>query len=221
MSAILQPDQIRDLSPLVLDGRGKMKILPAQFWADTTPAERALFGHYNGIYSFPTVELVEHLQKLIGNQKAIEIGAGHGVLAEALGIIATDNRMQAHAKYRRLYAAQGQPTITYGRNVIERSAFEAVRRHEPDIVIGCWVTHRYEPARHWAGGNEIGVDEADVIAHCNRYVFIGNEKTHASKAVWDLPHTKTNPPFVYSRATNGSPEFIAVWPGGAGRDHGA
>lgn len=81
--AALDPSQIRDISPLVLGDDGRMRVLPAEFWIGTTQAERILFGHLNGIYSFPTVELVEHLKALIGDRSAIEIGAGHGVLAQA------------------------------------------------------------------------------------------------------------------------------------------
>jgi hypothetical protein len=211
----LDPRGIRDLSPQVLDGSGRMKILPSEFWASTTPAERALFGHTHAIYAIPTTELVEHLRQFIAGRKAIEIGAGNGVLADALGITATDNRMQARSKYKRIFAQTGQPTVTYGRNIIERDAYEAVRRYEPEVVIGCWITHRYDPARHWAGGNEIGVDEMDVLAHCQEYVLIGNDKIHGTKVLWDLPHAKTYPPFVYSRAANGTKDFIAVWPNSA------
>ncbi len=213
--AEFDPSQIRDIAPLVLDARGRLRVLPAEFWMGTTTEERAIFGHRHAIYAFPTTELVEYLGRLIDGRSAIEIGAGHGVLAEALGIPATDNRMQAKAKYRRIYERAGQPVVTYGRNVIELDAHAAVRRYRPEVVIGCWVTHRYDPRRHWAGGNEIGIDEADVIANTQQYVVIGNDVTHASKPIWELPHAKAHPPWLFSRAMNGSPDFIATWSGGS------
>ena len=208
---LLIDPRVRDLSPMALDERGALKVLPTSFWETTTPRERALFGHRHGFYLLPTVELVEHLHELIGGRSAIEIGSGNGVLAQALGIPATDNCMQRRSHYRRIYEATGQPTVTYGRNVTPLSAADAVRRHKPDVVVAAWVTHRYRQDRHWAGGNEIGVDEEDVIAHCSTYVVIGNEHVHRTKSIWDLPHTITYPPFVVSRAANGSRDFIAVF----------
>jgi hypothetical protein len=212
-TSVLDPTRIRDISPDVLDDAGRLRVLPAAYWADTTADERALFGHRHGIYSFPTVELVEHLRDLIGGRSAIEVGAGHGVLAEALGIPATDNRMQEKDPYRQVYAATGQPPVRYGPNVIDCHASRAVRRYRPQVVIGCWVTHKYDPARHEAGGNEVGVDEPDVLRNCGAYVLVGNEQVHAAKAIWRRPHQIEYPPFVYSRANNGSRDFIAVWPG--------
>ena len=211
METLLIDPRERDLSPMALDGYGLPKVLPTSFWEATTPAERALFGHRHGIYLFPTVELVAHLHELIGGRSAIEIGSGNGVLARALGIPATDNCMQRRERYRRIYEAAGQPTVTYGRNVTAMDAATAVRRHKPDVVIAAWVTHRFRYDRRWAGGNEIGVDEEDVIAHCSSYVMIGNEHIHRTKSIWDLPHTITYPPFVVSRAANGSRDFLAVF----------
>lgn len=210
----LEPEQIRDISELVLDQRGHIRILPAAFWDTTTPAERALFGHHHAIYNFPTTELVAYLHELIDGRSTIEIGAGNGVLAKALDIPATDNRMQAKAKYRRIYESQGQPTVTYGRNVIELDASRAVDRYEPDVVIACWVTHKWDPRRHWAGGNEIGVDEGDIISRVQQYVVIGNDHVHQNKPIWELPHVHNHLPFIYSRAANGRSDFLATWPGG-------
>jgi hypothetical protein len=190
-----------------------MQVLPAAYWAATTVTERAMFGNLNGIYSFPTVELVGYLREAIGDRKAIEIGAGHGVLAWELGIRATDNKMQEWPKYRAIYGITGQPVVRYGRNVLEIAANDAVRRIKPDVVIGCWVSHRWDEARPEAGGNEVGIDEEDILANCAEYIVVGNTKIHAAKSIWSLPHSIEYPDWLYSRATNGSPDFIARWPG--------
>jgi hypothetical protein len=209
--AELDPTKIRDLSPLALDHDGHIRVLPAAFWAATTVSERGLFGHRHGIYGFPTIELVEHLTEVIAGRPAIEIGAGNGVLAQALDIPATDNRMQIKDRYRRIYEETGQPIVNYGNNIIELDAQAAVRRYKPAVVIGCWVTHKYNLHRHDLGGNEIGIDEADVINNVDEYVVIGNDHVHRQKPTWNLPHTRTHPAFVYSRATNGTRDFIATW----------
>lgn len=214
---VLEPQKIRDISADVLDTSGRLRVLPAAYWATTTLEERALFGHQRGLYSFPTVELVEYLRGIIDGRSAIEIGAGHGVLAEALDIPATDNRMQEWEKYRFIYGVTGQPPVPYGPNVIDCHASRAVRRYKPQVVIGCWVTHKYDKARHAAGGNEIGVDEEDILRYCETYVVVGNKVVHEGKKIWNRRHDIEYPPFIYSRAHNGRRDFIATWPGLARR----
>lgn len=207
----LFPDLTRDISGEALDADGRPRVLPVSFWAATTAAERGLLGHRYGIYTFPTVELVAYLKTVIGDRSVIEIGAGHGVLAEALGIPATDSRQQEKEPWRSRILADGQPPVRYGDNVIEVDAVRAVRRYKPDVVIACWVTHKYLRSRHAAGGNAAGVVEEEVIAGCEQYVFMGNEDVHAGKSIWTLPHSIIYPDFVVSRAINGSREFIATW----------
>lgn len=207
------PAFIKDLAPEVLDEHGRLRILPAAFWAGTTANERALFGQRYGYYSLPTVELVERLQEIIGEQKAIEIGAGNGVLAETLGITATDSMHQSNARVRsEHYDVAGQKPVSYGLNVRKHNAYNAVRKYRPDVVLACWVTHKYDPMRHAAGGLDKGVDEEDVIANCGRYVFVGNERVHAGKSIWKLPHTIEYPDWLHSRADyRHGRNFIAVW----------
>ena len=85
------------------------------------------------MYLLPTIELVERLKRAIDGRRAIEIGSGNGVLAEALGIQGTDNFMQEMPKYKALYAAQGQPTIKYGKNVENLDALAAIKKYKPDF----------------------------------------------------------------------------------------
>lgn len=211
LNIILDPNQTRDISPEVLDSNGRLRVLPAAYWASKSVEERALFGHNHGIYSFPTLELVEYLTELIDDRKAIEIGAGHGVLAEALGIPATDVKQQEMPEYRAYYEQLGQPIVSYGPNVEKLDGNDAVRKYKPQVVIACWVTHKYDPRRHSAGGNEIGVKEEKIVERCETYVLIGNEEIHKRKSIWKQPHTIEHPDWLYSRAHNGTPEFISVW----------
>jgi hypothetical protein len=204
-------ESVRDLRPETLDAEGRLRVLPAAFWAGTTRDERALFGSRTGLYSFPTEELVARLKEIINGRRTIEIGAGHGVLAEALGIPATDSFQQRMRHYAKLYAAQGLVTVPYGPAVTPMPADQAVRVYEPDVVIACWVTHKYDPAQPARKGNEVGVDELDILQHCAEYVFVGNEGVHADKPLWELQkHTIEFPAYVVSRAANGSRDFIAV-----------
>ncbi len=209
-------DATRDLRPDVLGGDGRMQVLPADFWADTTVAERALFANRAAVYGLPTVELVDRIAGIIDGRDAIEIGAGCGVLADALGIVATDSMQQADPHYRAMYQRLRVPPITYGPNVVKADASEAVRRYRPQVVVASWVTHRYDPARHEAGGNEVGVDWDDVLAHCQTLIFVGNSYVHGTSTLWRrAAQVEYGPSYVYSRATNGTPDFVAVWDGTA------
>ncbi|WP_157266404.1 hypothetical protein [Azohydromonas aeria] len=212
---LLNPASTRDLTTDALESPGRPRVLPAAWWATTTPDERALFGARHGIYSFPTVELVSWLQEFIAGRTAIEVGAGHGALAAALGIPATDNcHQQADALSAAYYRAHGQVPVTYGEHIEQLDANSAVAKHRPQVVVACWVTHRYDAARHAAGGNMYGPDEAKIIRACEHYVLIGNAKVHAAKPIWRLKHRILTPPWLYSRALNGTADFIAIFDGG-------
>lgn len=202
---------LRDLGHDALDATGRLRVMPAAFWANTLREERAVFGVRNGLYSFPTIELVDRLRAIIAGRSVIEVGAGHGVLADALGIVATDSYQQVMPKYRAQYEALKQPIVPYGQNVERLDATAAVRAYRPQVVIGCWVTHRYNPRHHHAGGNEVGIDESWLIDHCETYVVVGNDKVHEHKPIWQRSHVIEHPPYVFSRAANGSPDFLAVW----------
>ncbi|MFT3815846.1 MAG: hypothetical protein QM740_21180 [Acidovorax sp.] len=208
---VIDPAAVRDLSDLLLDAHGHVRVVPARVLERTTAQERMALGVRRGLYSFPTTELCSFLRERIGSRSAIEIGAGHGVLARALAIPATDNRQQEDPAIKAHYAALRQPTVSYGENVEKLEAQAAVEKYRPQVVIACWVTHRFDAQRPDAGGSESGVDEAAIIASCDEYIFIGNERVHAAKPIWALPHEKLTPPWLYSRAVNGSPDFIAIW----------
>lgn len=211
-SIVIDPQQVRDISNFVLDSQGRIKVVPASVYASTTKEERAMFGVRHACYGFLTVELIDFLKDYIGGRSAIEIGSGHGRLADALGIPATDSHQQTTPEVRAYYDALRQPTVRYGANVEKLDAMQAIAKHRPSVVVASWVTHRYDPNRHEAGGNQDGVTEEDVISACDAYVLIGNERVHAGKSIWSLPHEKHTPSWLYSRAVNGSADFIAIWP---------
>lgn len=208
---ILDPRTVRDIAPAVLAAPGKPRILPASFYKETTPHERLAFCVRNGMYGLPTAELVAWVRERIGGRSAIEIGAGHGAFAEALGIPATDNWQQTDPEIAAYYASIRQPVVRYGENVEKLDAAAAVEKHKPQVVVASWVTHKYRPERHSAKGNPDGVDEEALIESCDTYIFIGNRSVHAGKSIWSLPHEIIEPDWLFSRAANGSPDFIAVW----------
>lgn len=207
----LDPKDVRDLTPTLLDETGQLRIVAAAELASTSPEERLLFGARHGFYGLPTKELCAFLRQRIAGRSAIEIGAGHGRLAAELGIPATDNWQQEEPALKAHYARIKQATVPYGAHVEKLSAAEAVAKYKPQVVVACWVTHLYDPARPEAEGSVFGVDEESILASCDEYILIGNEHVHRGKAIWTRPHERLTPPWLYSRAANGSPDFIAIW----------
>jgi hypothetical protein len=201
----------RDLAAQVIEKGGRPKIMPASFYHETTLDERLILCQQNALYCLPTVELIEHLRGVIAGRRAIEIGAGSGAISAALRIRATDNRMQENPEIAAHYRAMGQPVIQYGRQVENLAAYDAVRKYKPEVVVAAWVTHKYREDRHDAGGNMYGVDEEDIIRNCDTYVFVGNQNVHKGKSIWSLPHTIIQPDWLFSRASSGTPDFVAVW----------
>lgn len=212
MIDVIDISNLRDLAPDVLDSNGELRILPASFWAGTTRDERAVFGVRYGLYCFPTVELVEWLKRAIGDRSAIEIGSGSGTLAKALGIPATDNRMQEWPEIRAIYEATRQPTVTYGANVECMDALEAVAHYKPQVVVAAWVTHKFDMLRKADGGNVYGVREPELLRQIDTYLFIGNRRTHAGKQLWaKTPAEYIEAPWLVSRAMTDDPNFAARW----------
>lgn len=194
----------------VFDDTGRLKILPAEFWRQYTQEEIAVFCNRNAIYCVPTAELVGWLQDRIAGRRAIEIGSGNGVLAAALGIPATDNRMQEWPDVAAHYRLIRQPLVRYGDNVERLDAGVALARYRPQVVIAAWVTHKYKSSEHWREGNMHGVEEQKILKRAE-YIFIGHDYVHRNKPILELPHETVEPPWLVSRATSQGKDHIKVW----------
>jgi hypothetical protein len=199
-----------------LDVNGKLVVHPYEFWAQFEQVEISAFCVRNGIYCVPTQELVSWLSEQIAGRKAIEIGAGNGVLASHLGIPATDNRMQEWSHVAARYEEIKQAVVKYGEHVKPMDAEKAVRAFKPKVVISAWVTHKYFETAHERGGNIHGVREENIIANA-QYISICNRHVHRHKPALDIPHEEFEFPWLVSRAFGDAANFIAVWKKGARR----
>lgn len=209
--AVVDPRGIRDLSPDLLDAHGRLQLMPASYYAKTTNQERAFFGNRHGAYVLPTIELIEYLRERIGGRSAIEVGSGNGLVAEALGIPATDSHQQTEPAVERAYREAGQAPIRYGSNVEKLDALSAVRKYRPQVVLACWVTHRWNPQDTERGGNVDGVDERELLSLCDEYLFLGYRKVHSQKPIMSMSHRTESPMGLYSRALLPDQDFVAAW----------
>lgn len=194
------------LSPM-----GDLLIKPASFYEKFTPSEIPAFCVMNGLYSLVTEELVAWLKGNIDPARTLEIGAGNGVLAQALQVRAVDNHMQTWPEIRATYLKLRQATVRYGANVENIDAAVAIAASQPDVVIACWLTHKYNPADPSRGGNEHGVDETAILKQCKTYVHVGNSFTHRNKPIRNLQHRTYRFPWLFSRAFKQELNEILVW----------
>ena len=160
----------------LLDEKGVLRALPASWWRETSPEQRAIFGQKHGIYSFPTVEGVQFIRECINGRErqTIEIGSGNGGWGKSLGIRATDSYLQTRPDVAAKYKAMRQPQAKYGPHVEKLEAIKAVRRYRPTIVVASWVTQKFRADRFCMRGNADGVDELRLLELVDEYILIGN-----------------------------------------------
>jgi hypothetical protein len=196
------------LNRQLLDKQGRIRLLPAAFYATLDPTELRAWLHFSARYFIPTTESVALVKQLIAGRKAIEIGSGNGDLYHHLGIFGTDAHLHLNPAARAFYEQTNQPMTHPPKDVANFEALAAIRHYQPTVVIGAWVTHKWQPGME--NGSDYGVQEEQIIQHCT-YIFIGNDSAHASKPILQLPHQRIEHPGLRSRATTKGKDFIGIW----------
>ena len=190
----------------------KLDIKPYSFYDSIEHEHLVLWCHKHGIYCLPTVELIDWLKPHVVKDKTIEIGAGNGALGRALDIPITDScYMKTNKEVALFYSLLGQPVTDYPDDIIEMNAVEAVNEFKPDVVIGSWITHKYNENEHWREGNMYGVDENFILDNVKKYIMIGNETVHKHKPIFDFEHKSFKVPWLVSRSSHIDSNVIYVW----------
>jgi hypothetical protein len=218
MDNALQFDQNRvdQLIEQCFDGN-MLKVMPADFYREFSQMDLYVFSIQKGIYCLPTTELLNALNTLIlevsPHRHAIEIGSGNGAIARGLGIPGTDNYLQSSAEMKAYYGLIGQATVSYGPSVMKLDANTAVEKMRPEVVIGAWVTHKYNPLEHHRGGNNVdGIDEGKILESVKRYIVVGNDVIHSEKPIMDKVTRTIRGDFIFSRSVKGvSQNAIYIW----------
>lgn len=183
-----------------------------------------------GIYTFPTIELCEWLSSQIDDNPelephpAIEICAGTGWIGRHLGIPATDiKNMENQTVQEIMLDSLSVPTI-YGDDVETLEASDAVRKYNPDIVIGSYVTSKQlvdkidrkktmtVGIRLPYGGVieqnlmdlarkevQVGVDVKSICRKVYKLILICNMRTHRNESYINLPHQSCSFPWLVTR----------------------
>lgn len=198
-----------NIRKVVMDGR-KMRVMPHPKWMKFSWPEIRVLLHETATYVAPTEELIDYLDELIGDEKAIEICAGNGYIGSNLDILMTDSYQQQDDKMACMYYdLMRQPRIKYPACVIKLEASQAVRRMKPHTVIGCYATHKWREDTQ--SGNDKGVDFEDVFTKVQRLVLVGNLQTHKDNPLMSLPHEELALPGLLTRAADQSLNRIFIW----------
>lgn len=192
-----------------MEGR-RMRVLSYLEWLKFSWEEIRMLLHETATYVIPTAELLDYLDELIGDEKAIEICAGNGYIGSSLDIIMTDSYQQQDDNITRMfYDLMGQPRIKYPSSVIKLEASAAVRRMKPHTVIACYATHKWRDDTQ--SGNFKGVDFEDVFSRVQRLVLVGNLNIHKDNPLMTLPHEEVCLPGLLTRAANAETNRIFIW----------
>lgn len=196
------------LDVLLMDGLGLLR--PIEAWKiQSIPKEELLsWMHKRAVYQIPTVELIDWLHEQTKSTPTIEICAGNGAIARALGITATDSYVQVN-EAKSLLLSMGQCPTEPPADVLRYEANKAIEAFRPDTVIGSFVTQKWCDATQQ--GSIWGVDEEKLLSKVGRYIMIGNEAVHGHKRILKYPHKKLHFPWLVSRGFDQSKNCIYVW----------
>lgn len=198
---------ISQLESQVITG-GQLQAMPYEFYGQYSRQQVMTLMFNHGIYVLPTCELIEYLKTRIEGV-AIEIGAGHGAIALALGIPATDSFMQDDPKIQKIYQTMGQPTVKYGPCVERLDFMQAITRYRPTTVIGAFITHKWKPGMQ--SGNMLGVDENYILKKAKRYIMVGNLQTHGQKPLLRIKHEEIYFPWIITRSEKQELNRLFIW----------
>lgn len=211
IDAVVPNSDISELEQRLFDENGNFRLLPSSELLAFGFDKLRLLGHEYGIYQFPTLELIEILTGIIGDKKCIEIGSGRGDIGRLLNIKTTDSHQQSKPQFRQLYESMNQPIIKYPKDVERLGYKDAIKKYRPDSVLGCWVTHRYEPKLHHLGGNIEGIDGDFIVRRAKKFIFVGNTNTHKGWRFNELGKCQIyESDGIISRAASGK-NFVAVF----------
>jgi hypothetical protein len=160
-----------------------------------------------GLYQFITKELVHYLS-VLKDGVTIEVGSGNGLLAAALDIPATDNRMQERSVVIARYLQAGQTPIAYGSNVELLDGHKAKEKYQPNVIVSVWLT-----GNKGLSGKQLNMYGYNLksLASGVTFVLVGNEFTHADcipfgKACWEVSAA-----WIISRGEYADKNRIWVW----------
>lgn len=211
---VMDRQDVKYLDEILLDEKGLPRPVPFLTLAKFPISHLVQWGNEKGVYTIPTVELIEWLKDAIGGRKAIEICAGHGAIARSLGIVATDSYIQTKPEMMAFYRSIGQNPIQPPTDVYEFEANEAVDTLHPQVVVASFATQKYQVGDEGPpkiGSSVYGVDEISMLQKIQTYINIGNDQSHGDKRILKYPHETYRFPWLVTRCMHQEQNHIKVW----------
>lgn len=214
--AVLQDANVDYLDDLLLDN-GLPKIVDADCLRSIHHEHLMIWCNKFGSYTIPTTELIDWLKNQIGNRSAIEICAGYGSIGRALKIPITDSHMQTKPEVIAYYRLLGQNPIRPPNDVHKLEANDAIDKFKPQVVIGCFVTQKYQsgdegsPTSPKINSSVYGVDEQSMLKKIKTYINIGNDLSHGDKRIKKYRHELHRFDWLFTRSQSPLLNHICVW----------
>lgn len=203
------PEQVEYLDSILYDrAGGTLKSLPADVYERIDPEHLIAWCCFNAIYVLPTTELIAWLRNQIGNEPAMEIGAGKSCLGRHLGIRMVDNKSQEWDYVRQHCKNTRQQWIEYPGDVELMSANVAYQKYRPRVIIGGYITPLGTPAIQ--PSSPFGPMEREWLREGVKYIHVGNIATHGKKYINnEFKHRILAPKWLKTRAFE--PELNRIW----------
>jgi hypothetical protein len=170
-----------------------------------------------GVYQLPTIELIDFLRHLIQGKQAIEICCGHGTIGYTLGIPTSDRKLSegtgneaADLSLQSAQNAWSRHPYDFPKYVENLTAYQAVEKYKPQVVIGCWVT---EKNRHKRQGSGYGVEEDKIIDRVETYIHTGSSMNplHSKKWIAKFQHWTIEADWLFDRGSTKGPSQLKIW----------
>ena len=88
--------------------------------------------------------------------------------------------------------------ITYPDDVEKLDAVSAIKKYQPEFVIGSYVTRKWGLGSR-KDGNMYGVDTGWVSINCHKFYMIGNESIHSGDPIMKRKHETWHPEWLITR----------------------
>lgn len=199
----LTEQQLKELNNIFFTD-GKISPFNADKLKNIRSIQIQAYAHKLGLYGIFTKELIQQFKNLINGRSCIEVGAGNGTLGRALNIPMYDNFLQLRPEIKIYYIITKQPIVNYGQDVLKMDGLEAIKKHRPKVVIGSWVTHKYNPKLKHLEGSHFAFEQKEMFNYgVEQFIMYGSLKTHYLNPLFKSNQYNTtiikNDEIMYSR----------------------
>lgn len=190
--------------------RGReMLVRPASEWQAFSWSEQRLLLHETATFVAPTEELVDFLDREIGEDSAVEICCGNGWIGRELDLKLTDSKAHEKKEVRMMYRMCNNPVIHYPADVLKMEAQRAVTIYHPHTVLACYPAFRWEDDRQI--GSDYGVDFHQLLKRVKKIIIVGNDHVHGGFSFMDIPHQEIHIDGMITRSEDRSADRIYIF----------